>query len=107
MLAQGGIKHFEKLNKKKSQALYDLIDANPNYHNNIHPDNRSLTNVTFKMKTPEEEQKFIAAATQAGLLNLKGHRLQGGMRASLYNAMPWQGVERLLEFMEDYSKNLK
>lgn len=100
--AQGGVKAIETVNREKAALLYDYIDASPFYRNNIHPDNRSLMNVPFQLAKPELDALFLAQADDAGLRALKGHKAVGGMRASIYNAMPLEGVKALVAFMKQF-----
>jgi phosphoserine aminotransferase len=103
MKAEGGLPAFQHLNQQKSTALYEVIDAYPDfYRNKIRPDCRSAMNVTFDLPTKAVEQKFLLAAEQRSLVNLRGHRLVGGIRASIYNAMPLEGVLALVDFMQDF-----
>jgi phosphoserine aminotransferase len=100
----GGVRAMGELNKRKAQKLYTAIDASSLYANSVSKDSRSWMNVTFSLRKPELDAAFLEAASQAGLLGLKGHRVVGGMRASLYNAMPLEGVERLSEFMREFEQ---
>lgn len=99
---QGGVEAIEKINKEKATLLYDYIDASPFYSNQVHSDNRSLMNVPFQLAKPELDGKFLQLADEAGLKALKGHRAVGGMRASIYNAMPVEGVQALVDFMKEF-----
>lgn len=102
----GGVKELEKRNRKKAKILYDLIDkSNGFYKGHAKPDSRSLMNVTFRLSTPELEEKCVNEAKQRGLIGLKGHRSVGGMRASIYNAMSIEGVEALAEFLKEFQEN--
>jgi phosphoserine aminotransferase len=102
----GGVSAIEKINRKKAKILYDVIDnSNGFYKGHAKPDSRSLMNVTFNLKTPELEQKCVAEGLENGLVGLKGHRSIGGMRASIYNAMPLEGVETLTEFLKEFREN--
>lgn len=102
----GGVKAMEKINRDKAALLYEAIDSTDFYRGHAEKDSRSLMNVTFNLPTPELEAQFIAEATAAGLDGLKGHRSVGGCRASIYNAFPREGVEKLVEFMAAFaSKN--
>jgi len=103
----GGLAEMEKINRRKSQMLYDVIDAHDDfYKGHALPSCRSLMNVTFRLPSEELEAKFLAEAKTRKLTELKGHRSVGGMRASIYNAMPEAGVKTLAEFMKDFaSKN--
>jgi len=105
LLDFGGLKKIEELNIKKSNYLYNFIDADDFYINDIEIKNRSRMNVPFRMVNDDLTKKFVATAEERGLYALKGHRVVGGLRASLYNAMPFDGVECLVEFMKDFKKN--
>lgn len=108
MLQQGGLSVYQKLNQQKAQRLYDYIDQSKLFNNNVAKTNRSLMNVTFVTGDAELDAKFVAEATAAGLQALKGHKVLGGMRASIYNAMPLAGVEALIAFMQQFeAANLK
>ena len=98
----GGVAAMAARNRVKSQALYAAIDASPFYRNTIAKDARSRMNVTFTLAKPDLDGKFVAEAAAAGLQGLAGHRVSGGMRASIYNAMPLAGVEALIGFMRDF-----
>ena len=100
----GGVPAIEKLNREKAKILYDCIDSSDGYYRgHAERSARSLMNVTFRLPSEELEIKFCAEAAAAGLDGLKGHRSVGGIRASIYNAFPIVGVERLVEFMKDFS----
>lgn len=99
---RGGVKAMEENNIYKSSLLYDFIDNSTVFHNNIQKDCRSIMNVTFVSKDAEMDAKFVKEATSQGLVTLKGHKAAGGMRASLYNGMPVDGVKALLEFMKKF-----
>lgn len=101
---QGGVERLYQINCKKSSMLYDFIDGSPFYECRINKESRSILNVCFKMKDPLLEELFIEKSKQAGLAALKGHRMAGGLRASLYNSMPMEGVGRLVQFMEDFAQ---
>jgi len=104
ILEQGGLKAVEKNNERKAAILYSFIDANPDYYRGTvtDPDSRSLMNVCFRLPSEELEAKFVAEAKKADLIGLKGHRSVGGCRASIYNAMPIEGVEALVDFMRKF-----
>lgn len=105
MKRQGGVKVFGERNKRRAQKLYDLIDANKDFYvNTVHPESRSVMNVAFDVKPAELTAVFLEEAAKAGLVNLKGHRLAGGVRASLYNAMPDEGVDALMSFMKEFAQ---
>lgn len=100
----GGLAAMEKLNREKSQLLYDTIDSsNGFYRGHAQAECRSLMNVTFNLPSDELQSKFVADATTHDLASLKGHRSVGGIRASIYNAMPREGVEVLAGFMKDFA----
>jgi len=102
--ASGGVKNIEKINLDKAQMLYQCIDNSEFYLNNIDSKNRSLMNVPFWLKDESLNRSFLAEAEEAGLLALEGHRSVGGMRASIYNAMPIEGVEALVRFMKSFQE---
>ena len=105
MLQQGGVDAFAQRNQVKSQALYRAIDSSDGfYRNSIHPSARSRMNIPFFIQDDALTSLFLAEAKQAGMMGLKGHRVLGGLRASLYNAMPIEGVEVLIQFMQEFQK---
>ena len=91
-----------EVNRRKAAKLYAAIDQSGCYANPVAPANRSLMNVPFTLAQPDLEAVFLAGARAAGLVNLEGHRNVGGMRASIYNAMPEAGVDALIDFMKEY-----
>jgi phosphoserine aminotransferase len=94
---------MEAANRKKATLLYDAINAQPDlYRCPIEPSSRSVMNVVFNLPTPEQEADFVAKAQKDGLVGLKGHRSVGGIRASIYNAVPLPWVEALVGFMKSY-----
>lgn len=101
----GGLEVIRERNIKKAKILYDFLDSSKLFHGTVVPENRSLMNVPFVTDSEELNAKFIAAAKERGFINLKGHRSVGGMRASIYNAMPIEGVEKLVEFMREFEAN--
>lgn len=101
---QGGIAAIEALNEKKARILYDIIDAGDFYRGVIRPECRGTMNVSFNLQSEELEAKFLQEASGQGLYALKGHRSVGGIRASIYNAMPLQGVETLADFMREFER---
>jgi phosphoserine aminotransferase len=102
----GGIAAIEKLNRQKAKLLYDTLDkSNGFYKSYAETDSRSMMNVTFNLRTPELEQKCMKEGVERGLLGLKGHRSVGGMRASIYNAMPLEGVQTLVSFLTEFQEN--
>ncbi len=100
--ALGGVDAIEEINKEKAKLLYDFIDNSNFYTNKVNVKDRSLMNVPFVSPSEELDAKFVSEATKNGLVSLKGHRLVGGMRASIYNAMPVEGVKALIEFMKKF-----
>ena len=102
--SQGGVDALEAVNRKKAALLYECLDNSKLFKGTVVPEDRSLMNVPFVCPTDELNNKFIAEATEAGLMELKGHRTVGGMRASIYNATPYEGVQTLVNFMEDFEK---
>lgn len=98
----GGVAAIEKINREKAAMLYDFIDNSAFYLNKVNPEDRSVMNVPFVTPSAELDAKFVKEAETAGLVSLKGHRLAGGMRASIYNAMPVEGVKALIEFMKKF-----
>ncbi len=99
---QGGVKAMEAINIEKANILYDCIDSGEYYRGHAEKDSRSNMNISFNLPTAELETKFIAEATKIGLNGLKGHRSIGGCRASIYNAFPKEGVEKLVSFMKEF-----
>jgi phosphoserine aminotransferase len=99
----GGVGAIQSVNEQKAALLYDAIDTNDFYRGHAEKASRSLMNVTFNLPTPELEAKFISEATNQGFDGLKGHRSIGGCRASIYNAFPVEGVEKLVSFMEEFA----
>ncbi len=104
---KGGVKAMQEVNEYKAKLLYDFIDGSSLYKNNVVPEYRSVMNVPFVTGDADLDAKFVAEAKKAGLVSLKGHRLVGGMRASIYNAMPVEGVEALIEFMKKFETENK
>ena len=98
----GGVKAIQQINEYKAGLLYDFIDNSSFYKNNVNKKDRSIMNVPFVTGSEELDAKFVKEATANGLVSLKGHRLVGGMRASIYNAMPVEGVKALIEFMKKF-----
>ena len=100
--AQGGLAAMRKRNEEKAAVLYDYLDGSDLFHGTVVKEDRSLMNVPFITGSKELDAQFVAEAEKAGLVSLKGHRSVGGMRASIYNAMPKAGVEKLVDFMADF-----
>ena len=105
--AKGGVKAMNEVNEYKAGLLYDFIDNSKLYKNYVEKEFRSIMNVPFVTGSDELDAKFIAESKKAGLVSLKGHRLVGGMRASIYNAMPVEGVKALIEFMKKFETENK
>lgn len=101
---QGGLAAMKEYNEKKAKILYDFLDQSKLFKGTVVKEDRSLMNVPFVTGDKDMDAKFIAEATAAGFVNLKGHRTVGGMRASIYNAMPIEGVQKLVDFMEKFEK---
>lgn len=102
----GGVAAIEKINREKAGMLYEAIDQSDGYYSgHAEPSSRSLMNVTFNLQSPQLEAEFISQATKAGFDGLKGHRSVGGCRASIYNAFPPEGVEKLVTFMSEFKKD--
>ena len=104
---QGGLEAMQAHNVKKAKLLYDFLDSSKLFQGTVEKQDRSLMNVPFVTGDPELDKRFVQAAEEAGLVNLKGHRTVGGMRASIYNAMPYEGVEALVAFMDRFEKNAR
>lgn len=102
--AQGGVAAVQKKNEEKAKLLYDFLDSSKMFKGTVEKKDRSLMNVPFVTGNDELDAKFVKEATAAGLVNLKGHRTVGGMRASIYNAMPIEGVEALVAFMKKFEQ---
>jgi len=98
----GGVKAIEKVNNEKAAILYDFLEESKMFKNNVSKKDRSIMNIPFTAPTDELNEKFIAESEKAGLCTLRGHRLVGGMRASIYNAMPVEGVKKLVDFMKKF-----
>ncbi|RKM62395.1 3-phosphoserine/phosphohydroxythreonine transaminase [Butyrivibrio sp. CB08] len=101
---QGGLAEMKKRNEEKAAVLYDYLDQSKMFKGTVRPEDRSLMNVPFVTDSEDLNAKFIKEATAAGFVSLKGHRTVGGMRASIYNAMPIEGVKKLVEFMDKFEK---
>lgn len=100
----GGLEEMKKINEKKAGLLYSFLDSSKLFKGTVVPEDRSLMNVPFVTGNDELDAKFVKEAAAADFVNLKGHRSVGGMRASIYNAMPMEGVEKLVAFMEQFEK---
>ncbi len=104
---QGGVPAMEAINKEKASKLYDYLDNSKLFHGTVVPEDRSLMNVPFVTGNKDLDAQFVKESKAAGLENLKGHRTVGGMRASIYNAMPMAGVEALIDFMKKFEMENK
>ncbi len=103
-LDKGGVAELEKINREKANLLYDFLDNSSMFSSTVEPASRSIMNVPFVTGSEELDKKFIAEASAKGLKTLKGHRSVGGMRASIYNAMPYEGVKTLVDFMKSFEQ---
>ena len=101
---QGGLVEMEKRNIAKAQVLYDYLDASSFFRSPVRKEDRSRMNVPFKLADESLDDAFLKATKEAGMVQLKGHRSVGGMRASIYNAMPVEGVRALCDYMKDFEK---
>lgn len=104
IIEKGGLEQMKKINEEKARILYDFLDSSKLFRGTVVKEDRSLMNVPFVTGDSELDAKFVAAAKEAGFVNIKGHRSVGGMRASIYNAMPVEGVRRLVEFMKKFEE---
>lgn len=104
LLEKGGLEAMHRENEAKAKVLYDAIDATGFYRGHADTDSRSLMNITFRLPSEELEKQFVTESTAAGLDGLKGHRSVGGIRASIYNAFPREGVEALVSFMKEFER---
>jgi phosphoserine aminotransferase len=102
--SKGGLAAMEKANRAKAQLLYDFLDASSFFKSPVARENRSLMNVPFTLKDAALDEEFLEAAKARGLAQLKGHKSVGGMRASIYNAMPIDGVQALVAYMKEFEK---
>lgn len=104
IINQGGLEEIEARNEKKAALLYDYLDKSKIFTGHARKDSRSLMNVTFRTESPDLDKEFLDLAKAQGLINLKGHRSIGGLRASIYNYMPIEGVNKLIELMETFER---
>ena len=102
---KGGLENQKKENESKASKLYEFIDSSDFYKNDVHKESRSIMNVPFLLDDENADSLFLEKAEIKGLLNLKGHRSVGGMRASIYNATPFEAVEDLVSFMSDFERS--
>ena len=100
----GGLAAIEKINIEKAKLLYDYLDQSKFFHNPVAKEDRSRMNVPFTLKDAKLDEAFLKGAVERGMVQLKGHRSVGGMRASIYNAMPLEGVQRLVEYMKEFEQ---
>ncbi len=104
IIAQGGLEKMKEINEAKAKLLYDFLDNSKLFKGTVVPEDRSLMNVPFITGDADLDAKFVAESKAAGFVNLKGHRSVGGMRASIYNAMPIEGVQKLVDFMKKFEE---
>ncbi|MDR2111873.1 MAG: 3-phosphoserine/phosphohydroxythreonine transaminase [Candidatus Accumulibacter sp.] len=102
--AKGGLAEMERVNRAKAKILYDTLDASSFFDSPVAKENRSLMNIPFTLKKPELDEEFLKGAKARGMIQLKGHRSVGGMRASIYNAMPLEGVQKLSDYLREFEK---
>lgn len=102
--AKGGLAAMGEINRAKAEKIYSLIDSSSFYRNPVAKDARSWMNIPFTLAKPELDKTFIAEAKKEGLVTLEGHRSVGGMRASIYNAMPMEGIDALVGFMKEFER---
>lgn len=107
LLDMGGVKEMEKINIKKSSIIYEVLDSSDFYMPVAEKKSRSIMNVTFRLANDELTAKFVSGAAEKGLVNIKGHRSVGGIRASMYNAMPLEGAQTLADYMLKFEKDNK
>ena len=98
----GGLKAMQARNQEKADVLYGLLDKSEIFHGTAQPSSRSLSNVTFRTDSPELDKEFVSGAARRGIQGVKGHRLVGGMRASIYNAVTLDDVKTLASYMEEF-----
>jgi phosphoserine aminotransferase len=103
--AKGGVAEMEKINVAKANLIYDCLDGTDFYVSPVERENRSRMNIPFTLKDAALDEAFLKGAKGRGLLQLKGHRTVGGMRASIYNAMPVEGVQALVDYMKEFEKS--
>jgi phosphoserine aminotransferase len=102
---QGGVANIEATNNEKARLIYDILDSGDYYKGHAEKNSRSKMNLTFRLPSEALEEKFASEASKRGLKGLKGHRSVGGIRASMYNAVPLAGAQKLAEFMKEFKKN--
>jgi phosphoserine aminotransferase len=101
---QGGLTSMERINLEKARLLYDFLDASRFFKNPVAREDRSRMNVPFTLKDSSLDEPFLKGAAERGMVQLKGHRSVGGMRASIYNAMPIEGVQCLIDYMREFQR---
>lgn len=101
----GGLEKMKELNEQKAAMVYDYLDTSTLFHGLAEKESRSVMNVTFRTDSAETDAAFVKKAAENGIISIKGHRAIGGLRASLYNAMPMEGVQHLVDFMKEFEKN--
>ncbi|MCU0576971.1 MAG: 3-phosphoserine/phosphohydroxythreonine transaminase [Desulfobacterota bacterium] len=101
----GGVAEMEKVNNAKAKLIYDILDSSTFYKGSVEKGSRSKMNIPFKLPTEELDNEFVSAASKKGFIGLKGHRAVGGIRASMYNALPLEGVQKLADFMKEFEKS--
>jgi phosphoserine aminotransferase len=104
LLAQGGVAAIESRNIAKAKLVYDCLDRSEFYQTAVRKEDRSRMNVPFKLRDASLDEAFLKGAKERGMVQLKGHRAVGGMRASIYNAMPIEGVQTLVSYLEDFER---
>ena len=102
VLAQGGVRAMDARRRERAGLLYDFLDESRLFKPHALPGSRSFMNVTFRTGDADTDAAFVKGAAERGLLNLKGHKIAGGMRASIYNAMPVEGVQALVNYMKEF-----
>ena len=102
LLANGGIPAMHEKDVRKAQKIYDYLDSSELFRGTVAKEDRSLMNIPFVTGDPDLDKEFIAGAKERGMINLKGHRIAGGMRASVYNAFPEEGVDALIDYMKEF-----
>ena len=102
---QGGLPAIEKRNIEKAKLLYDFLDASRFFKNPVAKEDRSRMNVPFTLREAKLDDAFLKGAAERGMIQLKGHRSVGGMRASIYNAMPLEGVQALVDYMQEFRRH--
>jgi phosphoserine aminotransferase len=102
--SQGGVQSIQKINEKKAGKLYEIIDSSDFWRSPVEKESRSIMNVVWRLQSEALEEQFLAQAKKAGFVGLKGHRSVGGIRASIYNAVPMESVDALTSFMKEFEQ---